>query len=510
MRVAVLIAAGLLAFAGLAKADLSTPLTSLGNANAHGELQLWINLDEADYGDGLLLPVRISFISGQQSDSPYLGRSFWLPLAEAKAYPITEKTMRVQLICGKTIYLRKDLKDPNSYYTMDKKTTGAVDGNKFILKQSDGWETRYKEGKIWQVQTDKGRVLTWYYRNNITTEIKDERNGRSSFQVEYGINGKPKGFLVNGKSHNFDLGKKPRVEYIDNKKVVGAMDEALSVWAYPDGKKDTYEFAVTQELQPTLKRTDKDGSSKAYQWDAKTGFIVSDGDWKYKVENNGQLPKLRRYNDKGQEEYRIVDNRNGVVDQKSIEEGTRITETFKTPGPLYGKVRKVENILPNGTRKTVYQAAYDEKGRKIRETDKDGFTKVFKYGKDNQIISLKRIAPTDKDFLKSLKLKEQELMKAIAAADTLGKKNEALLNLGFFYVHEMKDLNLALKLLSKVEEPNVRYNIKLHKINYDPELSRSQKIQGYQQLAKEFPKKEKFLSSMIKSTQEVKEVYGEY
>jgi hypothetical protein len=447
----------------------------------------------------VLLPVRITFNSGLQSDSPYLGRSFWLPLAEAKAYPITEKVMRVQLICGKTIYLRKDLKDPNSYYTMDKKTTGTVDGNKFILKQSDGWEIRYKEGKIWQVQTDKGRVLTWYYRNNITTEIKDERNGRSSFQVEYGINGKPKGFLVNGKSHSFDLGKKPRVEYIENKKVVGAMDDSLSVWEYPDNKKDTYEFAVTKELEPTLTRTDKDGTSRIYQWDARSGFIVSDGDWKYKIENNGQLPKLRRYNDKGQEEHRIVDNRNGVVNQKSIEEGTRVTETFKTPGPLYGKVRKVENLLPDGTKKTIYQAAYDEKGRLIHRVNEQGFTEVFEYDK-NGVLNKNKVLPTkDKEAMQVFETQEKALFELIASAEVGIKKEKAVKKLALFYIHQMKDVKKALKLVSQVTDRQILFSIKMHAADHNPNLMPLEKVKEYKKLLKEFPDQKDLLEVAIKA-----------
>jgi YD repeat-containing protein len=491
-----------LAVAVMVKADLSTPLTSLGNANAHGELQLWINLDEADYGDGLLLPVRITFISGQQSDSPYLGRSFWLPLAEAKAYPITEKTMRVQLICGKTIYLRKDLKNPNSYYTMDQKTTGTVDGDRFILKQSDGWEIRYKNGKIWQVQTDKGRVLTWYYRNNIANEIKDERNSRSSFQVEYGTNGKPSGFSVNGKTHTFDLGKKPRVEYIENKKVVGGMDEALSVWAYPDGKKDTYEFAVTQELQPTLKRTDTDGKTDSYQWDAKTGFIISDSGWKYKIENNVQFPKLRRYNDKGQEEFRIVDNRTGVVNQKTIEEGDKITEVFRTPGPLYGKVRKVENILPNGTRKTIYQAAYDDKGKLIRKVNEKGFTTVYKYAKDGKLADTKMLRPTDPSILKQLKAKEKELLAAVSSVTDKNLRESAVEELGYFYVKEWGEAAKALPLISQLTDARKVYGLKLVTAFSGVDLTGTQRINLYKQLLKDYPEKKEFLEKLIKRTEE--------
>jgi YD repeat-containing protein len=502
-----------LVFVCLAKADLSAPSNSLGNASVYGYLLLWVELDEADYGDELKLPVRLAFNSGRQSDSMYLGRNFWVPLAEAKAYPYSEQVMRVELICGQAIYLRKTLKNPNIFVTPDGKTIGVLDGDRFILTEPDSWVTTYKEGKIWQVKTDKGRILTWYYRNNITTEIKDERSGRSAFKVEYGTNGRPNGFSVNGKLHGFEMGKKPRVEYIENKKVVGAMDEALNIWSYPSGKKDTYEFAVTKDLDPTLKQTNKDGVVKNYQWDAKTGRIVSDGDWKYKIENNGERPKLRRYNDKGQEEFVIVDSRNGVYQQKDLEEGTQITEVFKTPGPLYGKVRKVESVLPDGTKKLIYQVAYDEKGRLISKRRENGSTLIFKYDEAGKVTSIKRLKVTDKDILKILKVEEAEKLKEIDLVKENTDPKQMLIkfiDLGLFYMFKMGDYEKAIAFAQKTGNREVIYQIKSTAVNQDIELNRSQKIDDYKKLLAEFPEKKEELDVLIAGTERIRQIAGEY
>jgi hypothetical protein len=273
LRISFLMMAAWVALNSLVKADLSAPTNSLGSSGAYGNVLLWTELDEADYGDDLCLPVRVAFNSTLQSDSPYVGRSFWCPLAEAKAYPHSERLMRVELICGQTIFLRKDLRHSSQYSSMDGTTTGVLDGNKFVLTEPNGWVSRYKEGRIWQLQTDTERILTWYYRNGVAVEIKEERTGNSAFKVEFGTNGRPNRFNVNGRQHGFDLGKKPRIETIEGKKVVGAMDEALGVWEYPDGKKDTYEFAVSKDLNPTLKYTDKNGLVSNYQWTQKQGGL---------------------------------------------------------------------------------------------------------------------------------------------------------------------------------------------------------------------------------------------
>jgi hypothetical protein len=483
-----------------AKADLTAPSNSLGNASVYGYLLLWVELDEADYGNELKLPVRLAFNSGLQSDSSYLGRSFWCPLLEAKAYPYSERLMRVQLICGQTIYLRKSLKNPNQYATLDGKTTGELDGNKFIITESDGWVTRYKDGKIWQVQTDSGRVLTWYYRNNIATEIKEERTGNSAVKVEYGTNGKPAGFSVNGKLHNFALGQKPRVEMLDGKRVVGAMDEALNVWVYPDGKKDTYEFAVTKEVEPTLTMTNKEGVVKNYQWDAKTGWIVSDRDWRYKIESNGERPKLRRYNDKGEEEFVIVDSRNGIYQQKSIGEGSKITEVFKIPGPLYGKVRKIENVLPDGIKKTIYQAVYDGKGKLLQTTrvNDKGISIIYKFSTNEKIIDIIMKRPVDTNMmLIEFKNKEDKFLEKILNAPNETRIGDALQELGFFYIHEMGLPEKALALLPKTSNRRQRFNIQFHAIEGAYNLNYKQKIGQLERLLKEYPDQQEIFKIAI-------------
>lgn len=486
-----------IALNSLAKADLSAPTNSLGSSGAYGNLLLWTELDEADYGDDLRLPVRVAFNSTLQNESQYLGRNFWVPLAEAKAYPYSERLMRVELICGQTIFLRKDLKNPNQYSSMDGKTIGLLDGNRFVLTEPNGWISSYKDGRIWQLQADTGRILTWYYRNNITTEIKDERNGRSAFQVEYGTNGKPNGFSVNGKRHGFEMGKKPRVEYIENKRVVGAMDDALSIWEYPDGKKDLYEFAVTKDLNPTLKCTDKDGLVNNYQWDAKTGWIVSDSGWKYKVESNGSgmRPKLRRYNDKGQEEFVIVDNRNGVFQQKDIKEGTRVTEVFRTPGPLYGKVRKIENMLPDGTKKLVYQAAYDERGRKIRTIDEQGTSMVFKYNPSGKLIATR--TSLSADFLTELKKKETQLLAELEKEKNQGQRGGMLHELWIFYVVEMRDIKKAAALLNVIKGGESRFSLKLSLIISNPDMVFERRNAQLTQLIQEYPDKREYIENLI-------------
>jgi YD repeat-containing protein len=231
--------------------------------------------------------------------------------------------------------------------------------------------------------------------------------------------------------------------------------------------------------------------------DAKAGWIVSDNDWKYKVESNGSgmRPKLRRYNDKGQEEFVIVDNRNGVFQQKDIKEGARVTEVFRTPGPLYGKLRKVENILPDGTRKLVYQASYDERGRKIRTVDEQGTSMVFKYSPDGKLLATRTSLSTD--FLAELKKKETQLLAELEKENNQERRGGMLHDLWIFYVVEMKDMKKAATFLNVIKGGESRFSLKLSLIISNPDMVFERRNTQLAQLIQEYPDKMEYIEDLM-------------
>jgi len=308
---------------------------------------------------------------------------------------------------------------------------------------------------------------------------------------------------INGKLHSFELGKRPRVENASGTNVISGFDPTLAMWKFPDGRQETYQFEVDQDVSPNLKVTDRDNAESSYVWNAATGHIVSDGEWTYEIGKTAgafDLPKLRRVNSKGEEEFRYVDMAKGITDVKNLEEGHTITETFLSSGPLYGKVRKVEKVM-DGKRVPILQVGYDESGRLLRKTDEKGFTTVNQFGNDGKLSGTIVKPPTDTNIIATLQTKEGSLLDAVNTATTESDHNKALSALGFFYILELRAPQKALKLVSQMTNRQTIFSIKLHSIEGDAALSVSQKVDQLIVLAQEYPEQHASLQNLISTRQ---------
>ncbi|MEM8569063.1 MAG: RHS repeat domain-containing protein, partial [Bacteroidota bacterium] len=193
-----------------------------------------------------------------------------------------------------------------------------------------------------------------------------------------------------------------------------------------------------------------------------------------------------------------VDNKIGTREKKTLEEGHVIRYAYRSTGVLHGKLRKVEQIK-DGIKRTTRQLGYDELGRLIRETDKLGFTRHFKYDEDGKIEKRTLSKTRDKKVLGELLEKEKSLLAKVNQAVLGEGMDDALVDLGFHYIHEMKEPEKALALLEQVTRPHWIYTLKSHAINYDENASHQQKIDRYLVLLDEYPEHEKSIQFSIDS-----------
>jgi hypothetical protein len=481
-------------------AQFSPPQNSLGAANAYGYLQIWRDIDEVDFGKGLTLPLAVRFSSERQQPSPYFGSGWWCPLLEARAYLKREKMLRAELPCGQVIYLRQSKTDPNIYESLDKKLAAVIDKDKgdITLSGSCCGEYRYRHGRLTQIKTPEGRLITLFYNGNLVTEIREEGSSNAPFKLTFASEGIPNGMYVNGRLHGFELGKRPQVENVGGNNVVSGFEQSLAIWRSPDGKTEFYQYEVNSDLSPNLKMIDRNKIESHFTWEVTTGHIVSEGDWRYAVgQVSGQieLPTLRRANSKNEVEFRYVDIGKGITEVKSVTQGHTITEVFKSPGPLYDKVRKVENV-ENESKKLVYRASYSEAGQILRELDEKGFTLIYQYAEDGKLT--KRLEPpTDKSSISLLREQEGVLLSEINNAINAVAKDAAMQRLGFFYIKEARDKKKAVELLSKITNPLHRFNLKLHMIESDQITDLATKINLLKELLDEFPEKETIISALL-------------
>ncbi|MEM1159275.1 MAG: hypothetical protein AAGH72_13590, partial [Verrucomicrobiota bacterium] len=330
--------------------DLSAPMNSLGDSNAYGYLQIYYDVEDINWGDGLKIPLRYKFSSELKNPSPYLGQGFWMPMIESSCVLKRESMMRATLPCGKTMFLRRDQNQKNRFQTLDKEWTGIAQEDQFVISRADGWQLHYTDGHLTELHTDTGRILQWVYRNNLVAEIHEAGSSQDApFQVETTSSGGIKGFIINGKKHQIEFDKKPRVETIQGSRLIAGLDESMSLWKYPDGKTEQFAHEIVQEtLTPSFKRTDPYGNESVYTWNPATGHILTDAEgWRYQVgaiKKMYDIPDVSRTNSKGQEEFVKVDNKIGTREKKTLEEGHVIRYAYRSTGVLHGKLRKVEQI----------------------------------------------------------------------------------------------------------------------------------------------------------------------
>jgi len=417
--------------------------------------------------------------------------------------------MQVTLLCGKIIYLQRDKTDTHKYQTADMQWTGTLRGHSITISRADGWALTYWDGHILKMRTDTGRVFDWVTAGNIVTEIREEGSkGPAPFQLSTTGNGVPNGFYVNGKLYSFTLENKPRVVKDGVVSAIASLDPSLGSITWPDKTQEKYTFEVdTSTLTPNFQLTDKAGKQSVYTWDPATLNILSDGMWKYEVgptQKDLDVPKIARRNDQGQDEFIAIDLNAGTTETKDLKGNHEISERFISPGPLNGKVHKVEQVDDKGGKKLLYQAAYDEQGRLLRETDPTGFTMIYKLDPKGDLIGRSILPPTDPQISKELQNLEAEFLKNLKDISQDKTRSDLIQNrlqvLAMFYIYKMHAPDKALALTPQFTDRNILYLVKVTALNNDVTLTDQQKIIGYQKLIEEFPDQNKQLNFLIQAT----------
>ncbi|MCS6274414.1 MAG: hypothetical protein H2169_08720 [Opitutus sp.] len=149
------------------------------------------------------------------------------------------------------------------------------------------------------------------------------------------------------------------------------------------------------------------GGTSSLVWKAKTGFIVEDEGASYKIENpslaNRGKPevdpktksqvtdynwrpdeaKVTRTDKEGKSEFRFYDRAKGVLTEKNTDGVTTVTSYLLTPGTMYGKVRKIEQ-LQGKDRKVIARNAYNDAGQMIRNINATGDISLWEYATEGE------------------------------------------------------------------------------------------------------------------------------
>lgn len=435
MRFFLLLPASLL-FACVLRAapvDLSPPATTLGVSNSEGYILLSREIDEADFGNGLTFPVRLIFKSQPGQSSPYLGAGWQLAMLECGSGLYREGMMKAVIPCGKRLWLYSKKRGSNDFETLDQEWKGKLEKKTFTISRPDGWQIKYLDGKLASIRTSEGRILQWTYEGKNAVTVSE--GGNRAVQVLENSEGKMDGLNVNGRRHKIELGQRPRVAEVSGRRLVEALDPALAKWTFPDGSFEEFEFSLDEERQPLLSTKSREGLNHEYSWDAKTGFIRSEDGWTYDVsKGKAQFdpPRVARTNAGGAKEEFFEDDKTGIVTVVDAGGAKTVLYKFKTLGPLFGKLQKVERVEKDGGVRTMMKLAYDEKGQILSRTDERGFITSFIYDENGRVKETSVKLSKDPQLLAELRVREQALLKRVSEAKEEGAQGDALQALGFF------------------------------------------------------------------------------
>jgi YD repeat-containing protein len=371
--------------------------------------------------------------------------------------------------------------------------TGEIQGNDVIVhsKCGSGWKMVFRQGRLdslvkgvheLRIQRDTENKATGITENGVTrlALTRDEKTGLMS------------ALEMKGKKYLFDYEGKPRIENVGGQNLVGGVEPSLHQISSPAGKKETYDFAVTEKMLPQLRITDTEGKERVVVWGL-DGRMIQDGEWSYKI-TPGSDPRanaaIERTNAQKQIESWFRDEEKGKETTLALD-GTKREETWFTSGVAAGKTRRVEQFSGR-VKKVLEQCSYDEKGKLIRKIDQRGIATSFKY--DDKGKRLSALIDVNNPLIKK---QEADLLQAVAEAKKDEERDKKLSKLCYFYIHTLQVPDKAVALLNKISNPAIRFGPLLHLTAYNKNLTPAQKIESYEDLLKENPNQKSMLNNLI-------------
>jgi hypothetical protein len=348
--------------------EWTLPVNHFDGVNEWGYVSYWEKVGDLDLGNGLVLPLTINFCSSRDGwNSPYVGQGWMLPLLDSNFVQVDERTFRMVEPDGRIRMFWRG----NSNDTILGSAGGwraEIKGNEIDAYASCGWKVSYLKGHIVGLLTPRNRQLDFSYSGNTVIAIREK--GATKLSIERDVaTGHVNALVFSGKRIEITLDQKPRIENIAGQNVVAGMAESLKSIAPSTGPTKSFEFAVNNKVQPTLKITSNGGHERLFTWDPATERIVGDDGWEYEIKHpNGtdNPAEISRFAPTTkQKEYWFFDGTHGC--ETTIgSDNVRNVRTWFLSGIAAGKPRKLAASTKGFGEKIVSRFAYDEQGRIIR------------------------------------------------------------------------------------------------------------------------------------------------
>ena len=368
------------------------PSNHFEGVSSQGYVSIWKQLDTLDLGD-TSLPILLGTQTYRSIPSGALGPGWIMPLFESGIVQRDQNTFDMITPDGIMDFFLRDGSNP-SILNGSSGWTAEIQGSDIIVhsKCGSGWKMVFRQGRLDALS--KGSHELRIQRDPLNWPIGVTENGASKLMMTRDEKtGLVSTLEMNGKKYLFGYDGKPRIENVGGQNLVGGVEPSLHQITLPDGKKETYDFAVTEKMLPELKITDTEGKERIITWGL-DGRMLQDGEWSYKITPPKEArvnAAIERTNPQKQKEYWFKDDPNGKETTVALD-GTKTEKSWFTSGLLAGKTRKEITITNN---KVVNKNSwkYDEKGVLIRNnqdgiaTDYDAMGRQIKISQNGRALN---------------------------------------------------------------------------------------------------------------------------
>jgi len=341
--------------------SLSEPKSFYDGVDFQGHVHLINKLGDLQAGKAEI-PIFLILNSGNGYVSPYSG-PFDIPLLSARMEQVDENTFLLRSPTGWLLPFVRNSKDKN--------ILDGSNGMKALIDEAKGiitaWadcgdKITFSKGRILEFQT-KDVKLDYVYSGDRVSEIRE--GGQALLKVNSDSNtGEVTGLSLGLKRDiNFSWGDRPIVQIIQGKPLILGIRKTLTKIVLPDGTEKNFEFAVNDQMQPTLKI---DGMQEV-SWNPATLRADKVGEWTYKIETGKDRfanAAISRSNGKGMESW-FYDGPKGEEIIHGFDGAVKITKWF-TSGNLAGKLRSTQ-VSSLGTPGNSHKVAYDSGGAILRQ-----------------------------------------------------------------------------------------------------------------------------------------------
>lgn len=324
-----LFAGGVFALAAGEDLVFDKPNSYIGSAGWGGALEYWVDVAEVPLAGSQQVPLRILFRSA--GSEGLLGTRWSCPLLESR---VVEEAggLRFYLPGGGQIYLYRR---EGGFQSRDGTAEGTVDE----IRVRDRI-FRFRNGAI--AEMTGGGGLQW--------EQEGER------------------FILKSEGETVLLADRESGEMEGPwGRFVFRLDAGGWKMEFPDGRKEV--GVIESDGGTTTLRIDTGSRSREFEWDAQSGALLSDGDFRYERRLNDMGEELlQRVDADGRTEWYTFDVPRGLATYKR-QDGTRVQSWYHTvKGPLHMKVFRMDTFDPEWHLISSRGMEYSADGEVVEDT----------------------------------------------------------------------------------------------------------------------------------------------